>query len=353
MRRVDCDRRTPCVSGGVVSGPVGTWARQRRARAHPPAYAGGSPRLLLAVVAIVLTLPAAAHAHGSPAAFTADARPRSWGELAVTWGFEWPVVLPLVLIGGVYLRGLLRTWRKAGVGHGIRRWEAGCFAGGWLALAVALVSPLHPWGNVLFAAHMAQHEILMLVAAPLIVLGKPVVALLHGLPVGWAKRLAPAARLPLWAVAAGPLFAFVFHAAVLWMWHVPPLFRGALQYGVVHAAQHLSFTLAAAVFWWSLLRGAAGPAVLSLFGTALHTGLLGALLTFSKSVWYDEYLATTAPWGLTPLEDQQLGGLIMWVPACSIYIVAGLVLFAGWLRAIEARASRPPAWLVPAGGPTP
>src|SRR3954465_9264911 len=106
-----------------------------------------------------LAMPAAALAHGGPVAFTADARARSWGELAQTWGFEWPVVVPLAFVGGLYLRGLIRTWRKAGGGPGGRGWEAGCFAGGWLAMAVALVSPLHPWGNVLFAAHMAQHEI--------------------------------------------------------------------------------------------------------------------------------------------------------------------------------------------------
>jgi putative membrane protein len=307
----------------------------------------------LAAVAALVAVPAVAHAHGGPAAFTADARPRSWGELAQTWGFEWPVVVPLVLIGALYLRGLIRTWRKAGVGHGVRRWEAGCFVGGWLAMAVALVSPLHPWGNVLFAAHMAQHEILMLVAAPLLVLGKPVAALVKGLPTGWSRRAAPVARLPLWVDAAGPAVAFILHAAILWVWHAPPLYRAALQFGAVHAVQHLTFTLAAGVFWWSLVRGSPGAAVLSLFGTAMHTGILGALLTFSRTVWYPEYLATTAPWGVTPLEDQQLGGLVMWVPACSVYIVAGLVLFAGWLRTADDRARRRPAWLVPAGGPTP
>jgi cytochrome c oxidase assembly factor CtaG len=83
-----------------------------------------------------------------------------------------------------------------------------------------------------------------------------------------------------------------------------------------------------------------GAAVLYMFTTALHSGLLGALITFAPTVWYPGYLQTTRAWGVSPLEDQQLGGLIMWVPACAVYIVAGLALVAAWLRDSEARVSR-------------
>jgi putative membrane protein len=305
-------------------------------------------RLRLSAIAVAVAA-GPAYAHGGPAAFTADAGPRSWGELWRTWGFEWPVVIPLILTGAVYAAGVGRMWRKAGVGRGVRVREALCFAGGWLALAAALVSPLHPWGNVLFSAHMVQHEILMLVAAPLLVLGKPVVAGLTAVPAGWARRL------PRWGGWPGPLVAGAGHAVALWAWHAPPLYRAALHSGWVHAAQHVTFTLSAVLFWWVLVRGAQRPAghgagVLYLFATTLHTGLLGALLAVAPTVWYPEYLATTAPWGLSPLEDQQLGGLIMWVPACSVYVAAGLALFAAWLRA----GDRTPAYLAaaPSGGPT-
>jgi cytochrome c oxidase assembly factor CtaG len=304
-------------------------------------------------------LPAAARAHGDSSGFTADARPRSWGELGQTWGFEWPVVVPLVVTGAVYALGVWRMWRKAGAGRGIRPAEVACFAGGWLALAVALVSPLHPWGNVLFSAHMAQHELLMLAAAPLLVLSKPVVATLTAVPATWARWLSGWTRAGwwqgTWAVVSGLMFAGVAHAVVLWVWHVPVLFRAALHSGVVHAAQHLTFTLSAVLFWWALLHGPGkafgyGAGVLYLFATTLHTGLLGALLTIAPTVWYPEYLATTAPWGLTPLEDQQIGGLIMWVPACSVYIVAALALFAAWLRAADAGGRWPsPALVAPEG----
>jgi cytochrome c oxidase assembly factor CtaG len=289
-----------------------------------------------------------AHA-GAHAGEAASSAPRDWRELAGAWAFEPLVVIPLLLTAWVYARGLRRLWRHAGIGRGVRRWEAASFAGGWLALAAALVSPLHPWGNALFSVHMTQHELLMLVAAPLLVLGKPAVASLKALPPGrapallrWAK---PAWVRGAWRFVANPLVAWLLHAVVLWTWHAPALFRAALQSEFVHALQHLGFLLSAVLFWWAILhrgRGAMGygAAVLYLFTTAVHSGLLGALITLAGVVWYPEYLGTTRSWGLTPLEDQQLGGLVMWVPACSLYAVAGLALFTGWLRASGARARR-------------
>jgi putative membrane protein len=107
-------------------------------------------------------------------------------------------------------------------------------------------------------------------------------------------------------------------------------------------AQHLSFLFSALLFWWALIHGPRGlmgygAAVLYVFTTSLHTGLLGALLTFASSVWYPSYIGLTDSWGLTPLEDQQLGGLITWIPAGLVYVFAALALFAGWLRESEAR----------------
>lgn len=102
-----------------------------------------------------------------------SAGPHNFHELWHTWGWEPGSIAGLALTGALYTIGLRRTWRSAGVGHGIRKWEAACFTAGWLALFIALISPLHPWGQVLFSAHMTQHEILMLIAAPLLVLGRP------------------------------------------------------------------------------------------------------------------------------------------------------------------------------------
>ncbi|HYY99329.1 MAG TPA: cytochrome c oxidase assembly protein, partial [Pyrinomonadaceae bacterium] len=237
--------------------------------------------------------------------------------------------------------GVRRLWRSAEAGRGVRRWEAWAYAGGWFALFVALVSPLHPLGRVLFSAHMTQHEVLMLVAAPLLVLGRPVVAFLWAMPKGWAREVGAWARAGwfqrAWRAVTNPFAAWAIHAVALWVWHIPALFQATIDNEWVHTAQHLSFLLSALLFWWAVIEGPQraigyGVAVAYMFTTSIHSGALGALITFASSVWYPAYAKTTGAWGLTPLEDQQLGGLIMWVPAGLVYIVAGLALFAGWMR---------------------
>jgi putative membrane protein len=164
----------------------------------------------------------------------------------------------------------------------------------------------------------------------------------------WRRRLGRLERSErvqaVWHALTGPLQAWSIHAAVLWVWHAPGFFQATLESEFVHTLQHLSFLLSALLFWWALIHGHTGrrefgAAVLYLFTTAVHTSILGALLTFSSTLWYPAYLGTTGAWGLAPLEDQQLGGLIMWVPAGLVYIVAGLALFAGWLRESERRVA--------------
>ncbi len=281
--------------------------------------------------------------------FAHNGKPHTWHDLWQSWSFEPFVVITLGLSAWLFVNGLRQIWHESGIGHGIRRWEAAAFAGGWFALLIALVSPLHSWGRVLFSAHMTQHEVLMLVAAPLLVLGRPLVAFMWALPLRWSRRLGGIGKAhwlqAVWRGLTIPFVAWLVHAIALWVWHIPRLFEAVLTSEWVHTAQHLSFLLSALLFWWALIHGRRGfmgygAAVLYVFTTSLHSGLLGAFITFSSSVWYPSYMGLTASWGLTPLEDQQLGGLIMWIPAGLVYVVAGLALFAGWLREAETRAGR-------------
>jgi putative membrane protein len=269
-------------------------------------------------------------------------QPHNWHDLVRAWSFEPLVVVSLAVAAALFIVGLRRC-------KSLRTWEALCFAGGWLALFVALVSPLHAWGRVLFSAHMSQHEVLMLVAAPLLVLGRPLVVFLWALPLNWSRRIGNLCKIQpinrLWKVITIPLVAWVVHAIALWTWHIPLLFEAVQHNEAVHTAQHLSFLISALLFWWALIHGPQGAmgygaAVLYLFTTSIHSGALGALLTVAGSVWYPSYLGLTSSWGLTPLEDQQLGGLIMWIPAGLVYLIAGLALFAGWLREADVRAER-------------
>jgi putative membrane protein len=282
-------------------------------------------------------------------AFGHEGKPHDLDDLWYAWSFD-----PLVLIslGGsalVYFAGLRNLWRESGRGHGVSRWAAAAFIAGWVSMFVALVSPLHPWGEVLFSAHMTQHEILMLVSAPLFVLGRPLIATMWAMPKAWRRpvgNFVSKTRIEgLWKTLTNAGIAFAIHAAALWMWHVPFLFQATLKSDFVHTLQHVSFFLSALFFWWAIIygpRGAVsyGAGVLYLFATSIHSGMLGVFLTLTSRVLYPAYSDTTASWGLTPLEDQQLGGLIMWVPAGIVYIVAALVMFAGWLRESERRVVR-------------
>jgi putative membrane protein len=264
------------------------------------------------------------------------------GEGAPAWTLRWTfepwVIACLLLSAAAYGLGLARLWRHAGTGRGVSRGQALAFAGGWLSLVIALVSPLDALGVQLFSAHMLQHELLMVVSAPLLCLSRPLVL--------WTWALPPAARRGVgrwtgragwrvfWGALTAPLTTWSLHAVALWGWHLPLLFEAALHDDGVHTLQHLSFLGTALLFWWSALkpsaRAAQGKALLYLFTTMVHTGALGALLTLSSVLWYPSYQASASALGLDPLEDQQLGGLVMWVPAGMAYVAAGLVLAVRW-----------------------
>jgi putative membrane protein len=257
------------------------------------------------------------------------------------WSWELGIVLPLVLLLGIYVAGAVRRGNASPLA-----WRHVSFAFGWLTLFLSLVSPLHELGEQLFSAHMLQHELLILIAAPLITAAHPGVTCLWAfsgrgrIGLGGLYRDVSHAR---WVrLLMAPLAAWLIHAVALWGWHLPALYQATLRSDWIHALQHLSFFQSALLFWSALYgigRSAMryGAGVLYVFGTAVHCSALGALLTFSSVLWYPIYADSTLRWSLTPLEDQQLGGLLMWVPSGVVFIAISLLMFTKWLAESDRR----------------
>lgn len=276
--------------------------------------------------------------HSAACLLLVESVPSFWSE---PWSWEPGVVVPVALLLAVYGLGAARCGNVAAL-----RWRHASFLAGWSTLFLALTSPIHELGEQLFSAHMLQHEVLILLSAPLISAAHPGATCLwafaprHRAGVGqWVHRIEHSALV---RFLVRPLSAWVLEAVALWIWHVPALYQATLHSDWIHAAQHLSF-LGTAVLFWSALYGVGrsamsyGAGTLYVFGTAVHCSALGALLTFSTVLWYPAYISTTARWGLSPLQDQQLGGVIMWVPSGMVFIVIALALMARWLSESDRR----------------
>jgi putative membrane protein len=251
----------------------------------------------------------------------------------------------------LYAAGVRRLWRRAGAGRGVSVADVARFTTGWLLVAAALLSPLDALAERSFAAHMVQHEILMAAAAPFLVLGRPLEAWTWALAPPWRAALGAVFRRrwlrSAWRTMTSAAGAWTMHALALWAWHIPPFFDAALASEGLHVAQHSCFLATALLFWWSVFdgrrRNADGASLASLFTTMAHTGALGALLTFAQHPWYATYAAGSA-FGLAALEDQQLGGLIMWAPASLAYLAAALFIASRWLRPPRRIADSSATW---------
>lgn len=266
-----------------------------------------------------------------------------------TWTFEPGVVLGIALPALWYAYGVRSLWRSAGRGRGIGARQIWAFTAGLFTLVVALVSPLDAMGDMLFSAHMVQHLLLILVAAPLLILGKPTLPAMWSLPASTRRgagrwwRHATATRAVVRTVT-NPGVAWTLHIGDLLFWHIPAPYGWTLESESIHALEHASFVGTAILFWWAVLqptgrrRLSYGASVLYVSAAGAVMGALGAILTFAPSPWYTGYLTTTAAWNLTPLQDQQLGGLIMWIPASVVYLGAACWFFVQWITPDSARA---------------
>ena len=222
-------------------------------------------------------------------------------DLAAAWNLD-PVLFAALALFGVAIA------RRA---QPIPGWAA------FATLALVFVSPLCALSSALFSARVAHHVLLIAVAAPLLVLAFPK-ARAGGAPAAW----------------------FAAHAVALWVWHAPGPYDWAL--GTVAGYWLMQATLlGTALGLWRCILAPDAPAHIALsllVGTVAQMGMLAALILFAPFVLHAAHLTSTLPWGLDPLRDQQLAGLLMWVPATAPYIAVGVLL--AWRLAAPDRAAR-------------
>lgn len=265
-------------------------------------------------------------------------------DLWTAWNLD-PVII-VALVGALWLH---RRGRRSDAVHRNR-----AFVAAIAAIALALVSPLDALSGALASAHMVQHVLLVVVAAPLLAYSSPGGAMLRGAPVA-ARRVPGGVRRGLRVRAStlrlptSPALVWLLHVVALWVWHSAVAYDAALGSPVLHAAEHLGFLGTGVLLWRVAIgrrtaRASYGASILLVFGTAMQSVFLSFLLTFANEAWYG-YGDATAAWGLTPLADQQLAGAIMWIPAGVVYVVIAMALLSAWLRSadgeVQSSASAP------------
>ena len=266
-------------------------------------------------------------------------------DFLLDWQFEPITLLPLLVMAGVYLVG------KQRLAHLTHQRPQGqwFFAAGYATLAVALLSPIHSFSEELFFVHMVQHVLLMSVAAPLLLLANPLSVMLWSLPLSARGAVGHALARQGWLLGVlqfvtRPAMAWSLFVVNLWLWHQPRAYQAALENELVHYLQHLLFFFSAVLFWWPVI----GPAplrsrlsyparMLYVFLTWIPNSVLGAGITFAPTVLMSFYADRPRHWGIDALTDQQLAGLLMWIPGDAIYAAAMMVLLLAILRQEDRR----------------
>ncbi len=288
----------------------------------------------------------------APTGAVAHTRDRPVPEtLWQSWNLDVPVLAAMVIATWVYLRGTARLWERGGLGTGIARWQVASWMAGMATVFVALISPLDALGAALFSAHMAQHMLLILVSPLLLAASNPLLAALWALP---ARRRREVSMMWLgrtrlrqsWHALNHPVVVFGLFSLGLWAWHLPRLYDRALQSDLLHRLEHATFFGLSFMMWWCVLetgkrRGMGHPlALLMLFITTIQSGALGAILTFGRRPLYESHAPWVDAWNLTRLQDQQLAGVIMWIPMGTVLALAAFVVFALWIRSASTSAER-------------
>ncbi|MGB7730416.1 MAG: cytochrome c oxidase assembly protein [Candidatus Acidiferrum sp.] len=258
-----------------------------------------------------------------------------------SWSFPLLLTFAVVLSGFLYLRGW-RHLRSVSITV-IPSWRAGSFVLGLFLIWVALGSPLAVFDEELLTVHMIQHLLLMTIAPPLVLLGAPVMPLLHGLPrqfvqaiLGPVLRSRPAPHIG--RMFSQPAVCWLAAAAALVGWHVPSVFALALQSEPWHVVEHACFLASGLLFWWPVIQPWPSAPTwprwsmpFYLFLATVPCDILSAFLTFCDRVVYGFYLSTPNHFGISALEDQQCAGALMWTCVTIIYLLAATIIATGLL----------------------
>ncbi|HTI85319.1 MAG TPA: cytochrome c oxidase assembly protein [Alphaproteobacteria bacterium] len=263
-----------------------------------------------------------------------------------TW--EPGIVVPIAVALLLYGAGSWALLRRRGF-NAVAGARAAAFVLALASIAVAFLSPLDSLADDLFSAHMAQHLVLILVAPPLLVLCRPTAVLLWGLPVRVRRGLLRSWRRGslglITAAARNPIGAWIAFVTAFVFWHLPGPYRWAVESPAVHALEHLTFVATSLAYWATVLeaeprRLSYGATLVFVVTAAVLSGLPGALMLLAPRAIYAVHATGAARWGLTPLEDQQLAGVLMWVPMGFVYVGVAAWVFWRWLDEAERRARR-------------
>ncbi|MCL4869558.1 MAG: cytochrome c oxidase assembly protein [Anaerolineae bacterium] len=275
-----------------------------------------------------------------------------------SWSWRWEVIIPLLLLAGLYSRG---WWVLRGRGRLegglVTVWRLAAYWVGLLLLALSLLSPIDTLSSFLFFMHMVQHLFMVMFAPPLLMIANPLPFLLWGLPDRGRVQAGRLLNKVIGREAAGrrwvrsllsPGVTWMLFVIVLWGWHDPFLYNAALQYEWVHNLEHLTFFTTAMLFWWRITG--AGPKLhqpLPLLGRAglaiagvPPNMILGVFLAFSSTPMYSFYENMPRITRFSVLEDQALSGLIMWIPGSMMYILAALVMLFVRMKQEEQKVVR-------------
>ncbi|MBI2087751.1 MAG: cytochrome c oxidase assembly protein [Deltaproteobacteria bacterium] len=258
------------------------------------------------------------------------------GSPSSAWHWRPDVLLLLVLFGFIYARGWLRLRKRSG--RVVYKSQLALYLVGLVSVGVALVSPIHALASALLSMHMVQHLLLLMIAPLCFPLANPVAAFLWGLPrrirhrVGRLFVRASSFRYGLWVLTFMPV-AWSIYVTNLWAWHHPVLYQMALRNIWVHDLEHLLFFSTALLFWWPVVNPAPrlhglisyGYRIVYLIAATLQNTLLGMAISLPERLLYPFYAAVPRLRDLSAINDQALGGGIMWISG-HMYLIPIIVL---------------------------